>query len=63
MRRQRRSSKVNPPDLFSPPPVIPTWSAVTPEIQQQLRSLLAKMLQAGYRRPGLQTPPKGVSNE
>ena len=63
MRRRRRFPKVTPPDLFSPPPVIPTWSAVAPETQRQLRSLLAKLLHAGYRRPGQQTPPKEMSNE
>jgi len=63
MHRRRRSPKVNPPDLFSPPPVIPTWQSLAPEIQQQLRTLLAKMLQSGYMHPAPQTPPKEVSNE
>jgi hypothetical protein len=63
MRRRRRSPKVNLPDLFSPPPMIPIWRSLAPQIQQQIRPLLTKLLQSGCLHLGPQTPPKEVSNE
>ena len=41
-----RSPRTNQPDLFSPRPLLPTWQSLSPEIQRQIRQLLAKMLWA-----------------
>ena len=63
MPRHRRSSRANQPDLFSPPPVRPTWQSLPPEIQQQIRQLLARMLRPSSMRPQGQATPTEVTDE
>jgi hypothetical protein len=58
----RHRPRPGQPDLFSPPPELPTWPSLPPDIQQQLRQLLARMLRAKLLPP--QTPhAKEVADE
>jgi len=61
MRRQRPRSRQ--PDLFSPPPVFPTWPSLPPEIQQQLRQLLARLLQSNVLPPKNPTRSREAADE
>ena len=63
MRRRRRSPRTSPPDLFNPPPPIPTWTSLPRELQQELRQLLAKMLRSPWLARDRQILPKEVSDE
>lgn len=61
--RHRRSRRTNQPDLFSPPPVLPTWRCLPPEVQRQLRQLLAKLLWSDPTNPRTEAGPKEVADE
>lgn len=46
MRPRPRPPRLPQPDLFNPPPNRPTWHALPPGIQQQVRHLLAQLLES-----------------
>ena len=60
---RQRSPRTNQLDLFSPPPVRPTWKSLPPETQQQLLRLLARMLRLASLNRESQTLPTEVADE
>ena len=62
-RRPRRIFRSNQPDLFCPPPERPTWKDLPMNTQQQVRLLLARMLQSASAGLAPHAKQKEVSDE
>lgn len=60
---RHRSPRPNQPDLFTPPPVRPTWQSLPLETRQRLLRLLARMLRSASVGGEAQTPPTEVTDE
>ena len=63
MRKLRRSPRMDNPGLFDPIPALPTWQSLPPEIQWQVRQLLAEMLQSCPKNSGATACPTEVADE
>ena len=62
MRTPRRPKHVKP-DLFTPLPQRPTWTALPPEIQARTLALLARLLRAAHDRRPVTATDKEVGRE
>jgi hypothetical protein len=63
MRSPRRPPRMDQGDLFSPPPMVPTWQALPEEIRREIRQLLAEMLQSRLTNAKASVRPTEVADE
>ena len=63
MRHLRRPPRMDEPNLFRPSPAIPDWQTLPPEPRQQVRQLLAQMLQPGQKAADAPSLPMEVADE